>query len=1072
MRAIRQILLGLACGVASFASAGATPALPWMNDAQAWRASASDQVKAVVRVNAADQTLCLDYDFQGNSGYAVASRELPVAWPTHPNLRFWVKGTGGANHLQLKWVDASQENVWWAQWPNFKPSAQWQAFKVLPHQLEFAWGPTADRRLTRTQRLEWVVAAGKAGGKGSVCVAALTLAQGEAPKDSALLSLQRVGQDLVGAFDEERDLSGLRVRWPETVPRQPYTVQVAEPIGAPETAGSSAPRTMLRSAVPHRPPRWRTVQTVSHAQGPIDWIWLGQVSTRSLRLQAMGGGALPEGLTIETVPAGATTTWKTQDDAWKALAAQSPRGSWPRAYVSEQNYWTLVGLPGQGDRSSLLSEDGAVELGVHAPSIEPLLRLRYVDGRERWVSWADVQMAHAWGEGLAALPEVRWRHSDFSLDIEAFATPAQGQTQGHARYRFEAQPGAALQGADLWLFARPLQVNPPQQFLGQPGGFVGLHQVQANARQMQLNGQWHLRLWPQAQGVALVAAQHGLGPVQARQLGEKVNAQSPDGTLQAVWFIPNVHQHPLVHLNWRQGPQWPASVQGAESSDALRAQAIGLARAVASPEPQLRVPAAPEAFTQSVQAALSHMLRSSRRVALQPGTRAYARTWVRDGAMMASALVRTGHHRLAREFVEWYEPYLFESGKVPCCVDARGRDPVTENDSHGQFIFAVAQVWRYRAPGDGVDRVWLEKRWKSIRKVLAWMDHLRTQAERPVADKYQHLRAAMLGLVPASISHEGYSAFPVHAYWDNFWTLRGYRDALHLAQVLGDAGAEREIARALSQFSHDLRESLSHTMRLHGLDTLPGSVELGDFDPTSSTVVLDPAQATHLLPPGSLHTTFRRYLDDLRARAHNQKAWREMTPYELRSVGALARMGEAQAAWEAMDFFLSLQRPAPWRQWAEVVMREPRAVQFLGDMPHAWIASDFLRAALDLFWYERESESGQWTAVLGAGWPASWWDDGRVALQGLRTLWGELRIDLQPLADGWQLRLTGLPPKTAPSVRLTLPAQGKDWQLLDAQGQLAPSNKQPHGQGWEQALPGAPDAQGVWTVRVRRATTP
>jgi hypothetical protein len=36
-------------------------------------------------------------------------------------------------------------------------------------------------------------------------------------------------------------------------------------------------------------------------------------------------------------------------------------------------------------------------------------------------------------------------------------------------------------------------------------------------------------------------------------------------------------------------------------------------------------------------------------------------------------------------------------------VDWRGADPVPEHDSHGELIFAVAEVWRYTK-----DRAFLE----------------------------------------------------------------------------------------------------------------------------------------------------------------------------------------------------------------------------------------------------------------------------------------------------------------------------------------------------------------------------
>ena len=40
------------------------------------------------------------------------------------------------------------------------------------------------------------------------------------------------------------------------------------------------------------------------------------------------------------------------------------------------------------------------------------------------------------------------------------------------------------------------------------------------------------------------------------------------------------------------------------------------------------------------------------------------------------------------------------------------------------------------------------------------------------------------GLLPQSISHEGYSAKPMHSYWDDFFALRGFKDAAFIAKEL------------------------------------------------------------------------------------------------------------------------------------------------------------------------------------------------------------------------------------------------------------------------------------------------
>jgi hypothetical protein len=39
--------------------------------------------------------------------------------------------------------------------------------------------------------------------------------------------------------------------------------------------------------------------------------------------------------------------------------------------------------------------------------------------------------------------------------------------------------------------------------------------------------------------------------------------------------------------------------------------------------------------------------------------------------------------------------------------------------------------------------------------------------------------------VTESISHEGYSDKAMHSYWDNFFVLKGFKDAAAIASVLG-----------------------------------------------------------------------------------------------------------------------------------------------------------------------------------------------------------------------------------------------------------------------------------------------
>ncbi|TDM06063.1 MAG: coagulation factor 5/8 type domain-containing protein [Ideonella sp. MAG2] len=950
---------------------------------EGWRALASDQVQATLRPASPKGGLCLDYDFRGVSGYAVARREWPIQWPSHPEVQMRVKTVGGPNTVQIKWVDASGDNVWWFNRSNVPAQARWQTWRIPARRIEFAWGPASDKRLRNTAAMEIVAVAGQAGGKGAVCVEDIRLSDTPAPPaqwpDPAPQPLRQGWQWALSAAaaGPPREFSGLALRWPDGAARAAYTVEASDD-------GQ----------------HWTALGSVGPQPSRLDTLWTPEARARWLRARWPGAAkpAAPPQLTV--VPISGPAAWQHLDDAFKAQAAVAQRGAWPRAYMGEQNFWTVVGVDGGARQSALMSEDGALELGVAAPSVEPAVRLKWQDGRETLHTWADVRITQQLPQSGLPLPQVHWEHAAFTLDIQAAAQGAANSAQAFARYHLQPRD-PALASAQLLLLLRPLQVNPPQQFLNTPGGWAAVRHIQAVDQGWRVNQRWQLSLWPRPE-----RAQVGLAPAgplwawpQAPALNARPAWQDPEGLSQALWTFAASPQPQTIDLSWGLAATVRPRLQGPEATtQALAAVAQGWQQRLG--QLQLDIPAADPRLLASLRSALAHILISRQGPALQPGTRAYARTWIRDGAMMVSGLVRLGEHQAAREFVDWFSTQLFANGKVPCCWDHRGSDPVVENDSHGQYIFAVAELWRHRRPGDGITTDWLRQHWPAVLRAARYMDQLRAQQEQAFAHS-QGLAQAYRGVMPKSISHEGYSAQPMHSYWDNFWALKGYKDAVFLAQAMGDAMATASLQQSLQAFGQDLAASVQRARTHHGVDFVPGAADLGDFDATSTTVALDPAQAQHLLPPGSLDATFERYWQEAQQRAKGQRDWKDYTPYELRTVGALIRLGQRQRAWAMLDFFFADQRPTGWLQWAEVVMREPRQTHFLGDMPHAWVSSDYVRAALDIFWHERERADGKIDAVLGAGWPAAWWRDGRLRLAGLQTRWGALGLTLEPVPEGF-----------------------------------------------------------------------
>ncbi|MBC8022605.1 MAG: coagulation factor 5/8 type domain-containing protein, partial [Burkholderiales bacterium] len=153
-------------------------------DPSAWSVTSSDDVKAAIRpaAGAGGRAMCLDFDFGRVSGYAVARREIALAYPGNYEFTFDLRGDAPPNTLEFKLVDASGENVWWARRPDFIFPREWQPTRFRKRHIEFAWGPTADRTLVRSAAIELVVSSSR-GGKGGVCFARLALRELPAPRE-------------------------------------------------------------------------------------------------------------------------------------------------------------------------------------------------------------------------------------------------------------------------------------------------------------------------------------------------------------------------------------------------------------------------------------------------------------------------------------------------------------------------------------------------------------------------------------------------------------------------------------------------------------------------------------------------------------------------------------------------------------------------------------------------------------------------------------------------------------------------------------------------------------------------
>src|SRR6185295_17860627 len=174
--------------------------------------------------------------------------------------------------------------------------------------------------------------------------------------------------------------------------------------------------------------------------------------------------------------------------------------------------------------------------------------------------------------------------------------------------------------------------------------------------------------------------------------------------------------------------------------------------------------------------------------------------------------------------------------------------------------------------------------------------------------------------------------------------------------------------------------------------------EWADFDPSASANALAISDAIECLPRDLLARTYDQYLEGFRKRQSGELDWNNYTPYEIRIIGALVRLGRRAEAHELLAAFLADRRPLAWNQWPEIAWRDPRSPGHLGDLPHTWIGAEYVLAVLSLFAYERPADDA---LVLAAGIPGAWLAGGfEVAVADLATAFGPLSYRLRAPGDG------------------------------------------------------------------------
>ena len=978
--------------------------------ADAWKTfqSAGVVVAQQADAGAIGEALRFDVSFTKGSGYGGVFRNFNMPLPENYELSFLLRATVPANNFEVKVSsDSAGANIWWVNNRNFTYPTAWKRIHIKKRHLGFAWGPNPAPSPTTLSRLEIVVTAGS-GGSGSVwiddiqltsippipvpppmpivrastSVGKSNLVAGLSSAKNGTWTSKTAGEEWYEVdYKYRREIGGIALNWDEKLKELSYDV-----LGSLD--GSS----------------YDTLRSIKSGKGGRVLLFTPEAELRFLRL-ALHGNSCHTPYRLQQIALMPSESLSTQNHYFEHLAAQSPRGLYPRYFLKQASYWTIVGAASD-PKEALFNEDGVFEVDKQRFSVEPFIVL----GKNReLLTWANSKSKQSLEQNYLPIPTVVRNYDSLALAVTLIASGETYHSALLAQYVLVNNSPRHQKGS-FYLALRPFQVNPSYQWLNFEGGFARIDSLSIINNRANIDEKSVI-----VSGNPLTSAT----TMDEGEIAEHIATQTLSAQTHAVdgqGMASGAFEYPfdLAPADsfvviaavpfWQDADRWKMEAPTRKLFDQLHAEVKAKWEQTLNAV-QFNVPPDAQRYVDVLRSNIAYVLINKDDAGFQPGSRSYERSWIRDGALTSSAMLKFGLVDEVKRFISWYAPYQYDNGMVPCVVDRRGPDPVPENDSHGELIFSCMEYFRFTA-----DTAFLKARWPNIVAAMNYMQHLRAEQMTEEYRSGTPEQRACYGLLTESISHEGYSAKPMHSYWDDFFGLKGYKDAALAARIVGDKQRSHEYDSLMVAFQSDIYRSIALTMKNHSINYVPGCAELGDFDATSTTIALFPCGEMN----GPLLSSYEKYFTWFQQRAAGTLQWDAFTPYEIRNVGSYVYLGQKKRAHEVLDWLLGNQRPPSWNDWAEVVWSDYRRAKFVGDMPHTWVGSDYINALRAMFVYEIDDEHA---LVVGGALKDDWVLQG-LSVTALPTHYGPVSYSIVTTGSTVRMHIEGGVDASVTAVRI------------------------------------------------------
>lgn len=682
-------------------------------------------------------------------------------------------------------------------------------------------------------------------------------------------------------------------------------------------------------------------------------------------------------------------------------AHTAPNGYFPIWVGNKQGYWTVAGTIA-GAKESLICEDGTIELYPRGWSLMPYL---YVD--DKLVTAQDVKLTQALEDDYLPIPSVKWKHNGLDFDQQIFTSEEDIGDVTYMLYRLRNTSVEKKTGS-IFVTFRPFQVTPSWQ--GE-GGMVDIFSVKleydAGEDTILVNEKDVLRCLTAPDASGAVSYQEGgvMDFIAKGVLPPYKTVFDPwGGATAALQYDFALAPGSSVEYIFAAPLDKDADVVNVTPDDVHRKLAKTLALWKEKLN-QIKIDIPDEYAVNVLRSNLAYLFINADGPVLQPGSRHYERTWIRDGCVLGIAFLRAGYREEVMDYIDWIADHQLFNGDVPCMINANGSMAQwgkvwPEYDGQGAFITLIAEYYKYTK-----DEAFLADKFPSVVRALEFLDYLR---KKRLTDEYRNAtdeKARYYGILPLSVSHEGYALPGKHSYWDDFWAIKGWREAIEMAKILGRDDLIPWMEEEEKGLRTCLLDSIEKTQKDKEVRYIPGCADLGDLDSSATSISVWPTDEYRNLPEDELSFTLDEYYDKtlLPRIAGTSDPESGYVPYEMRTATAYLILGQKQKAWTMLDHFLGVTRPHGWNHWAEVVYGNYRKPGYIGDMPHSWVGSDYINALRTVFVHEDRGK-----LLLGLGLREKWFKEASaIGITDFPSHYGKISYTIKKQEDNLRVKIWG-----------------------------------------------------------------